>query len=77
MIVPMKKATILFEAGDAEATIKNLRRMGVLHIEHHNPPEGRDITVLQEMVGVINSALDLQNQVMAQGREISPQDSIQ
>ncbi len=43
MIVPMKKATFLFETGDADATVKYLRTLGVLHVEHQNLPEGRDI----------------------------------
>ena len=41
MIVPMKKATILFETKDAEATVKYLRTLGVLQVEHQNPPGGQ------------------------------------
>ncbi len=63
MIVPMKKATILFETKDAEATITNLRTAGVLHVEHQNLPESRDISTLQEKVALIDASLDILNRV--------------
>ena len=65
MIVPMKKATILFETRDAEAAVRYLRKLGVMHVEHENPPEGRDISALQEKVALVHSTFDLLNQVMA------------
>jgi len=73
MIVPMKRATILFETGDAEGTIKYLRKLGVLQVEHQNPPEGRDIPVLQEKVAIINSLFDVFNQVTGVERKSQPQ----
>jgi V/A-type H+-transporting ATPase subunit I len=76
MIVPMRKATILFETGDAEATVKDLRTLGVLHIEHQNPPEGRDISALQEKVGLINSSFDVLNRVMVPEKNSQPQEPI-
>jgi len=76
VIVPMKKATILFETGDAEATVKYLRTLGVLHVEHQNLPEGRDISALQEKVVVINSSLDVLNQVKVSEKNIQPQNKI-
>ncbi|MCK9593509.1 MAG: hypothetical protein M0Q91_16015 [Methanoregula sp.] len=63
MIVPLKKATILFETGDAEATVKYVRTLGLLHVEHQNPPEGRDISVLQEKVALIDSSSDILNRL--------------
>ena len=76
MIVPMKKATILFKTGDAEATVHVLRTLGVLHVEHQNLPEGRDISVLQEKVALINSSYDVFNQVMVLDKNVQPQDKI-
>ena len=76
MIVPMKKATILFETGDAEATVKYLRTLGVLHVEHQNPPEGRDISALQEKVALINSSFDVLNRVIVSEKNIQPQNKI-
>jgi len=76
MIVPMKKATILFETGDAEATVKYLRTLGVLHVEHQNLPEGRDISALQEKVALINSSFDVLNQTITSDKNIQPQNKI-
>jgi len=76
MIVPMKKATILFETGDAEATVKYLRSLGVLHVEHQNPPESRDITAIQENVALVSSSFDVLNQATASEKNTRPQDKI-
>jgi V/A-type H+/Na+-transporting ATPase subunit I len=72
----MKKATILFETGDGEATVKCLRSLGVLHIEHQNLPEGRDISALQEKVALINSSFEVLNRAIASGKHIQPQNKI-
>ena len=72
----MKKATILCETGDAEATVKYLRTLGVLHVEHQNLPGGKDISALQEKVAFINSSFDVLNQVMVLEKNIQPQDKI-
>ena len=76
MIVPMKKATILFETKDTEATIQYVRQLGVLHVEHQNLPEGRDISALQENFALINSSFDVLNQVMVSGKITQPQKKI-
>jgi V/A-type H+-transporting ATPase subunit I len=76
MIVPMKKATILFETGDAEATVKYLRSLGILHVEHQNPPESRDITALQENVALVNSSLDVLDQATSSAKNTRPQEKI-
>ncbi|HJX56613.1 MAG TPA: hypothetical protein VJ350_07255 [Methanoregula sp.] len=76
MIVPMKKATILFENGDAEATVTDLRKLGLLHVEHQNPPESSDISVLQEKVAFIDSSFNVFNQVMVLDENVQPADKI-
>ena len=76
MIVPMKKATILFRTGDAETTVTCLRKLGLLHVEHQNPPEGRDISELQEKVASINSSFDVFNQAMATEKNVQRQEKI-
>lgn len=75
MIVPMRKATILCETRDADAMVKDLRKLGVLHIEHQNPPEGRDISVLLEKVALIDSSFDVLNDA-ASGITTRPQKSL-
>ncbi|MDD1648464.1 MAG: hypothetical protein LUQ42_04185 [Methanomicrobiales archaeon] len=76
MIVPMRKATILVREGDAEAAVKDLRTMGVLHVEHQNPPEGRDVAAVQEKVALIHAATDVLNRVLSQNRGLPPQKEI-
>jgi len=76
MIVPMKKAAILFQTGDAAATITYLRSLGVLHVEHQNLPEGGDITALKENMNLINPSLDLLDQARLSEKNIQPQDTI-
>ncbi|HQK55948.1 MAG TPA: hypothetical protein PLE70_05365 [Methanolinea sp.] len=76
MIVPMKKVNILCEAHDAESTVRSLRALGVMHVEHENAPESTNITKLREQVGVINSALDVLNQVGSSEKERIPQEPL-
>ena len=72
----MKKATILFETRDAEATVQYLRTLGVLHVEHQNLPEGRDISALQEKVALIHSSFDVLNRAIAFEKNTQPQNNI-
>ena len=72
----MKKAIILFVTGDAETTVTCLRKLGLLHVEHQNPPEGRDISDLQEKMAFINSLFDIFNQVIGSDKNVQPQEKI-
>lgn len=57
MIVPMKKVFILAQSKDAEAAVKSLRKLGVLHVEHQKAPKGEDINSLHEDLTVIEKAI--------------------
>jgi V/A-type H+-transporting ATPase subunit I len=59
MIVPMKKSSIIILAKDTQNSLKELRRMGFLHIEHNQVPQGRDITILKEEIILLNDALGI------------------
>ncbi len=59
MIVPMKKVAIIMQAKDSALAIRELRKIGVLHVQHQNPPQGRDINSLQEDLSLVNNALDI------------------
>ena len=76
MIVPMKKASILCEARDADSTVKTLRRLGVMHVEHQNTPGNVDITGLEEQVALIDSTLDVLDQVAASEKEIPNEETL-
>jgi len=76
MIVAMKKATIIFESKDAEATVQSLRALGVLQVEHQNPPVGGDISALLEKVAVIDTSFDVLHQEIESGKSIQLQKEI-
>jgi V/A-type H+-transporting ATPase subunit I len=76
MIVPMKKATILFETGDAKATVMYLRSLGVLHVEHQNLPDDRDIAAFQEKVALVNSSFDVLNRAVTSEKNRQHQNKI-
>jgi V/A-type H+-transporting ATPase subunit I len=59
MIVAMKKVYCICQEKDAFVTISQLRKLGVVHIEHQQVPQGKDITSLQEDVNLIGAALDI------------------
>jgi len=59
MIVPMKKSSIIILAKDTQNSLKELRRLGVLHIEHHQVPQGKDITILKDEIILLNEAVGI------------------
>ncbi len=59
MIVPMKKIAIIVQAKDADSAINRLRSEGVLHVEHQQLPQGKDISILQEEASEVSKALDI------------------
>jgi V/A-type H+-transporting ATPase subunit I len=59
MIVRMKKITVIMQAKDADSALSELRRLGILHVEHQRPPLGKGIAVLQEDLGLVNEALGI------------------
>lgn len=59
MIVPMKRVFILLEAKDAQGALSSLRAMGLLHIEHQQPPRGEDINLLQNNFSMVGNALEI------------------
>ncbi len=56
MIVPMKKVYCICQAKDSPDTLIQLRKLGVVHVEHQQAPRGKDITVLQEDINLALSA---------------------
>lgn len=48
MIVKMNKVSILCLDADRESALRELRGLGVLHLEHVRPPEGRDLEQARE-----------------------------
>jgi V/A-type H+-transporting ATPase subunit I len=57
MIVPMKKATIVVQAQDARPAVEKMRSLGVVHVEHCLPPQGKEISTLKEEEDLIAQVL--------------------
>jgi len=57
MIVPMKKVAILVQSKEASGAIEKLRSLGVVHVEHQRPPEGRNITSIQDELALVKGAI--------------------
>jgi len=76
VIVPMKKAAILFRTCDADETIKHIRALGVIHVEHQNPVEGKNISDLREKAASINSAVDFMHLARGSLKSDPPQESV-
>lgn len=59
MIVPMQRITVLCLAQDRESTLNRLRELGVLHVTHVLPPEGREVEQARHRLEEIQHALEL------------------
>ena len=57
MIVPMKKIAVILQDKDAEDSLRILRKLGILHIEHQEAPKSKDIALLKDDVSILNEAL--------------------
>lgn len=61
MIVPMKKITLLMSAHSSHAALQVLRRMGILHVKHIQPPQGEDLDALLTQSAQADRALKILN----------------
>ena len=59
MIVAMKKIAIIMQQKDAKEGIEALRSLGVVHVEHQQAPEGKDINLLQDDLSLASHALEI------------------
>jgi V/A-type H+-transporting ATPase subunit I len=59
MIVAMKKAFLVVQNKDADSSIRNLRELGLLHVEHERDPKGREITLIQDDLNLVNQVVGI------------------
>jgi len=59
MIVAMKKVAVIIQSKDAQAAVKELRRLGLVHIEHQRPPQSQDLNLLQEDTVLVDACLEV------------------
>lgn len=74
MIVPMKKVAILMQDKDADSTLHKLRSLGVLHVEHGQPPRGKDIAFIQEDLALITDVLAILSKPEFRVEALKPSD---
>jgi len=70
MIVPMKKVTLLTSLKHREATLMQLRKLGVLHIQDVKPPVSEDIQSLEMKLDNIDRALQIIPQLESEPKEV-------
>jgi V/A-type H+-transporting ATPase subunit I len=57
MIIPMKRVFIFLQKNHAQEALGGLADLGVLHIEHQNPPGGEEINALSEKLLLVEQAI--------------------
>ena len=59
MIVPMKKVFLIVQNKDANSSVKNLRELGLLHVEHERDPKGQELSSIQDNLNLVNQAIGI------------------
>jgi vacuolar-type H+-ATPase subunit I/STV1 len=59
MIVAMKKVALIALVKDSKEAVSALRRLGVMHVEHSQPPKGKDLNQIQEDIVLLGQALEV------------------
>lgn len=59
MIVPMKKIWVVCQEKESRDTVRRLAALGVMHVQHQQLPQGKDIATLQEDISLADAALDI------------------
>ncbi|MDP2927326.1 MAG: V-type ATPase 116kDa subunit family protein [Candidatus Omnitrophota bacterium] len=57
MIVAMKKVFLFLQKEHARTSLSDLASLGLLHIEHQNPPDGEEINALGEKLALVEQAI--------------------
>ena len=59
MIVAMKKVAVITQGKDKLSALDKLRSLGLFHVQHTQPPKGKDIGVLNEQIALVSQALSV------------------
>ena len=57
MIVEMKKVFLLLQKEQAEGALDDLATLGVVHVEHQNPPAGLELNEVNEKLNIVDTAM--------------------
>ena len=53
----MKKITLIVQAKDTQSTLRSLRNLGVVHVEHQNIPSSNDLKDIQDNITRVSQAI--------------------
>jgi len=65
MIVAMKKARIIMRLKEAPGALKDLRSLGLMHVEHNAAPQSNGLAMLQEDAILLNTCLEILDKLEA------------
>ncbi len=78
MIVPMQKVTLFISARHKDAALRQLRKLGVVHIQHLKPPISDDISGLEARLNSIEkSLLIIENDAQSVANKTDKKDDIE
>ncbi len=59
MIVPMNKISVIVQENDVQSAVTRMRSLGALHVEHQTMPAGKDISQIQDDLGLVNQVIGI------------------
>ena len=55
----MKKVAVIVQSKDARDTMGHLRSLGVVHLEHQQAPTGKDVTVINDDIALVEQVVNI------------------
>ncbi len=74
MIVPMQKVVLLISEKQLSPALLSLRSLGVLHVEHVQPPSAEGITALEHRLNRLDKVLNIVGDVQAEPRTLKEEE---
>jgi V/A-type H+-transporting ATPase subunit I len=71
----MKKVWIVCQPKDAQSTVNQLRKLGLMHVEHQKLPHSKDIAGIEEDIGIASLSLEVLSRYCP-GKEKMPQKTV-
>jgi V/A-type H+-transporting ATPase subunit I len=70
MIVAMKKVFLLLQKEHAQVALDNLASLGVIHVEHQNPPAGLELNEINEKLNIVEQALIILSTIASENQQL-------
>ncbi|MDD5194536.1 MAG: hypothetical protein PHQ96_02535 [Candidatus Omnitrophica bacterium] len=66
----MKKIAVIVLDSDSQGAVEKLRSLGILHVEHQNIPQGKEINAINEQISLLAEAINILS--LPQLKKITP-----